>query len=154
MGRSTTRCQDWVVIGDRDGPDKSFLLFEIPASCSANAFEIKNLLNLPEQPSTELYIDGKLFTIGQNLHDFRSMLYTIRRAPPREWFYADAICIWQDGDEEQAYQVRVTKAIYSQCREVYSWLGKGEQQCEFLVLQVRDPLQGIRIRQQAFKYNG
>ncbi|RYN72156.1 hypothetical protein AA0117_g8868 [Alternaria alternata] len=77
-------------------------------------------------PSQDILIDGKLFTIRQNLFDF---LATAREKAASDAsaslgpFWVDALCIDQSDVLERNHQVRQMGTIYRNAAQVYVWLG-------------------------------
>jgi hypothetical protein len=78
------------------------------------------------QPSYPIMIDGKTFSIGQNLFDF---LATTRTKATSDVFtylgpyWIDALCINQSNVVERNHQVRQMGVIYSKAVRVDVWLG-------------------------------
>ncbi|CAN9179355.1 unnamed protein product [Alternaria sp. RS040] len=77
-------------------------------------------------PSQDVLIDGKVFTVRQNLFEF---LVTAREKAASDAcaslgpFWIDALCIDQSDVLERNHQVRQMGTIYKNAVEVYVWLG-------------------------------
>jgi len=81
-----------------------------------------------EDPKTskDIFLDGKLFTIRQNLYDFLHLAST-----EPEWshvmqkkYWIDALCINQSDGTERNHQVAQMGKIFASARLVHVWLGK------------------------------
>lgn len=71
----------------------------------------------------KIVINGCLFTVGSNLHDFLQEIHTWGEAGSPDALWIDAICIDQGCLEERGHQVQRMGAIYSKAQEVFVWLG-------------------------------
>jgi hypothetical protein len=76
------------------------------------------------EPCRTIMVNGKRFTVRQNLYDFLCEARTSIRPSPRWWI--DAICIDQQNGLERNHQVQQMGQIYSKANCVYIWLGKLE----------------------------
>ena len=82
-----------------------------------------------EEDMQEIFMNGKLFRIRKNLHEFfRAMRRTEKVRliddPMDEcYFWIDQICIDQSNVRERGHQVNMMAGIYSQAERVISWLG-------------------------------
>lgn len=81
-----------------------------------------------EDPNTSknILLDGNLFTIRQNLHDFLHLAST-----DPEWsrftqkkYWIDALCINQSNKRERNHQVAQMGEIFASARRVHIWLGR------------------------------
>ncbi|KAL6711131.1 hypothetical protein ACN47E_005662 [Coniothyrium glycines] len=75
----------------------------------------------PEQPCQTIMLNGKLFTVRQNLYDFLQNVRPMVNPGNRTWI--DAICIDQGNTTERNHQVQQMGEIFSGARCVYVWLG-------------------------------
>ncbi|KAF2029449.1 HET-domain-containing protein, partial [Setomelanomma holmii] len=76
-----------------------------------------------------ILLNGKLFFVGTNLHDFLEETFIWSRSPPNrsifdEALWIDSICINQESVEERGHQVQRMERIYARARLVLVWLGK------------------------------
>jgi hypothetical protein len=89
-------------------------------------------------PGEHILIDGKRFYVRQNLIDFlrsaRSTPYLMDR-----WIWIDALCIDQQDLRERQHQVQQMGDIFSQAKEVISWLGRDENIASLLRGQSSQP---------------
>ena len=69
-----------------------------------------------------IYIHGRSFTIGSNLH---AALTQLNQGGVRSWLWVDSICINQSDIEEKSLQVAQMRTIFSRADHVYIWLGAG-----------------------------
>ncbi|KAF2430628.1 hypothetical protein EJ08DRAFT_556286, partial [Tothia fuscella] len=74
----------------------------------------------PENPR-EIFMDGKLLTVGQNLYDF--LLRQVQAAGPSDWLWIDQLCIDQSNTSERNHQVKLMGERYRNAQEVLIWLG-------------------------------
>ncbi|KAF7556142.1 hypothetical protein G7Z17_g1653 [Cylindrodendrum hubeiense] len=77
--------------------------------------------------SAPVYIGGKPFVIGHNLH---AGLMQLRENRVQSWLWVDAICIAQSDNEEKTWQVALMRDIYSRANLVYLWLGPGSEETD------------------------
>lgn len=73
------------------------------------------------EPCQAIGVNGKRFTIRQNLFDFLENVRTITTPRNRSWI--DALCIDQAISAERNHQVQQMSLIYSRVRCVHIWLG-------------------------------
>jgi hypothetical protein len=76
--------------------------------------------------SKSILLDGNLFTVRQNLHDFLHLA-----SSEHEWsevtqrrYWIDALCINQSDGTERNHQVAQMGSIFASARHVHVWLGK------------------------------
>ncbi|KAJ4388436.1 hypothetical protein N0V85_007559 [Neurospora sp. IMI 360204] len=75
----------------------------------------------------EVEINGKGFSVGENLHAFLQMLHYHGFD---FWFWADAISIQQSDDEEKSWHVQRMCDVYKKAECVYSWLGPSSKETD------------------------
>jgi hypothetical protein len=89
-------------------------------------------------PGEYILIDGRRFYVRQNLLDFlrsaRSTSYLMDK-----WIWIDALCIDQQDLRERQHQVQQMGDIFSQAKEVISWLGRDENIASLLREQSSQP---------------
>jgi hypothetical protein len=78
----------------------------------------------PATPTHDILINGKSFTVRQNLYEFLLQMGR-QRHRGRAVFWIDAICINQDDDREKSHQVRRMNRMYERAKAVIYWLGSG-----------------------------
>lgn len=71
----------------------------------------------------KIYVNGCIFTIGQNLWHF---LDYIRKNVRNGYFWIDQICIQQNDSAERNHQVKMMGLIYEKASEVLVWPGLPE----------------------------
>lgn len=81
-----------------------------------------------ESTACPIFIDGQLFFVRQNLHNF---LRVVREKYPLRLFWIDAVCIDQSSIAERNHQVAQMGAIYTAAVHVIIWLGKSSNIAEF-----------------------
>ncbi|KAG6365950.1 hypothetical protein INS49_000126 [Diaporthe citri] len=74
-----------------------------------------------EEPRQEIELDGQLFMVRPNLHNF---LRRIRHDKSTCVIWIDAICIDQENPVEKGHQVAMMGDIYRSARDVQVWLGE------------------------------
>jgi hypothetical protein len=86
----------------------------------------------PPQPSQTIYVDGKAFTVRQNLFDFLDIFRNENINDSYLWI--DQISIDQGSIRERNHQVQLMSTIYTRCKFVIAWLGVSSQEVaeEFL----------------------
>ncbi|KAK3947132.1 heterokaryon incompatibility protein-domain-containing protein, partial [Pseudoneurospora amorphoporcata] len=75
----------------------------------------------------DIEINGKQFSVGENLHAFLQML---QHHDVESWLWADAICIQQSDDDEKSWHVQNMYDIFKNAELVYSWLGRGSKETD------------------------
>jgi hypothetical protein len=79
----------------------------------------------PPQPTQTIYLDGKAFTVRQNLYEF---LHTFRTQHSNDCLiWIDQISIDQGSIRERNHQVQLMSTIYTRCKFVIAWLGLSSQ---------------------------
>lgn len=73
-----------------------------------------------QNSSESIIVNGKRFTVRQNLFDF---LKLARKLRTEDWLWIDALCIDQDNIPERNHQVQQMAAIYQQARHVLVYPG-------------------------------
>lgn len=74
----------------------------------------------PPTPSRDIFVNGKPFTVRENLWNFLNQARKEEKNCP---FWIDAICIDQDSNPERTHQVSMMGKIYSEAQLVLVWLG-------------------------------
>ena len=95
----------------------------------------------PRLPVQEIEVNGKLFTVRQNLYDFlhtfRARLFKFSSSGQYEeeiqWLWIDQICIDQFLTEERNHQVQMMSEIYVKASYVYVWLGSSDHHTEMVM---------------------
>ncbi|KAF7869903.1 hypothetical protein EAF04_004687 [Stromatinia cepivora] len=87
----------------------------------------------PPHPTREICIDGRSFTIRENLWHFLNSIphrkvpwYDVEKGweyVKEGWLWIDQICIDQSAVEERNHQVKLMAKIYAKASEVLLWLG-------------------------------
>lgn len=90
------------------------------------------LLKGPPTPTYDILLDGKPFTVSQNLFEFLRMFQT-QGDKSNRLLWADQICIDQRDDDERGEQVMRMGEIYSAASQVIRWLGPADEQTETAV---------------------
>jgi hypothetical protein len=90
------------------------------ATIEANYCCLSYVWGQPE-PCENIVIDGKSFTVRENLFYFLFFARTIVEL--RACIWVDAICIDQDNNAERGHQVQQMGQIYSNAKCVYIWFG-------------------------------
>jgi hypothetical protein len=100
----------------------------------------------PADYTSEILIDGKWFTVGQNLRDFMETLRFkqaiqqeehTRHLPPAQFeqmacsLWIDAICIDQGNNNERNHQVQQMGQIFKNASLAIAWMGKNRQIAAF-----------------------
>jgi hypothetical protein len=75
----------------------------------------------PSTPSHYINLNGQLFQVRNNLHEFLETL--AKRNATGKWLWIDQICIDQSNINERNHQVPMMSRIYSRCKGVVIWLG-------------------------------
>lgn len=73
----------------------------------------------PPSPTREITIEGRSFTIRDNLWQFLNSAHNLDDA----WLWIDQICIDQETVKERNHQVSLMSTIYARADEVLIWLG-------------------------------
>jgi len=95
----------------------------------------------PPSPVQGIEVNGKLFTVRQNLYDFlhtfRARLFKFSGSGQYEeeiqWIWIDQICIDQSLTEERNHQVQMMSKIYVKASYVYVWLGSSDHHTEMVM---------------------
>jgi hypothetical protein len=77
----------------------------------------------PEHPKQTILINGRQFSIRQNLYDFL-LRYRKDYSENIHYLWIDQICISQAHEGERNHQVRLMAQIYSQSFSTIIWLGE------------------------------
>ncbi|KAG4025422.1 hypothetical protein MFRU_058g00070 [Monilinia fructicola] len=87
----------------------------------------------PPHPTRDIDIDGKIFTIRENLWHFLSSIPNSKipwydsskgwKYVKEGWLWIDQICIDQSAVEERNHQVNLMAKIYTKASSVLLWLG-------------------------------
>lgn len=75
------------------------------------------------EPASTITLNESTFKVGRNL---KAALLRLQDWDSRENYWIDALCIDQSNLKERGEQVQLMGEIYSQCKVVFIWLGKGE----------------------------
>ncbi|KAF1842170.1 uncharacterized protein K460DRAFT_292175, partial [Cucurbitaria berberidis CBS 394.84] len=76
-----------------------------------------------------ILMDGERFWVRKNLHCF---LRVARHKHRLHWLWIDALSIDQTNNTERTHQVQQMGRIFSEAKEVISWLGPNRRIAEFL----------------------
>jgi hypothetical protein len=97
--------------------------------------------------SKSILLDGKLFVVRQNLHDFLDLA-----SSEHEWsevtqrrYWIDALCINQSDGAERNHQVAQMGNIFASARNVHVWLGKTSDPCR-MSKQLAEPSSNLITR--------
>jgi hypothetical protein len=81
----------------------------------------------PEMQTCSIIIDGTLYDVTPNLHDF--LWFFVRHHRYKEsYLWIDSICINQSDSVDKSQQVDLMSTIYSGALETMVWLGKADAQ--------------------------
>ena len=79
-------------------------------------------------PTRSIVCDGVVFGVGENCH---SALWHLSKKLQGLVIWVDAICIDQeDVRKEKAWQLPLMGDIYSKAKQVYVWLGTGDEKSD------------------------
>ena len=97
-------------------------LFNYPLRLSkrTHLYEALSYVWGKEDDAKSISIDGRLFTVRDNLH--RALL-RLRNHSVERVLWVDAICINQEDDKEKEDQIQHIATIYNRANRVIVWLG-------------------------------
>ena len=84
----------------------------------------------PPVPLRAVLVNGSFHLVRQNCYDLLQACRT--KSGPPSILWVDALCINQGSKSEKNHQVAQMGNIYGQARMVYSWLGLGKPDVEWL----------------------
>jgi hypothetical protein len=90
---------------------------------------------VPERSLREIFIHGQPVKIRPTL---RAFLQTMAHDRPQMAVWADALCINQHDSEERNRQVSIMPHIFKLAREVYVWLGQGDDDTNYALDHLAD----------------
>ncbi|KPI36708.1 uncharacterized protein AB675_10105 [Cyphellophora attinorum] len=103
-------------------PDLQYDLISLPLTEAAeNGYEALSYVWGDDTLLHGILINGQLFHVRHNLHDFLHVANQLRWASA---FWIDAICIDQHNVNERNSQVRMMTDIYKSATTVRAWLGR------------------------------
>ncbi|KAJ9503196.1 hypothetical protein H2202_001350 [Exophiala xenobiotica] len=102
---------------------------------------------VPASALKEIFIQGESVWIRPTLCSF---LETMATCYPRMSMWIDAICINQGDVEERNHQISIMGEIYKTAREVYAWLGSGDDDTNYAIEHVENSNPQTRFDQAIF----
>jgi len=103
-----------------------------------------------EHPQKNILVDGKTFSIRENLHDFLRMTIEKRgkqrRQRPFPLYWIDQICINQSNTSERNHQVKLMADLYSQAELVTIWLGNAANDSDLAMKYLRGARAAMIVR--------
>lgn len=89
--------------------------------------------------------NGRDWSIRKKLWRFLKQYATPQAAAPSsEWFWIDAICIYQDDTRERTHQVKLMAAIYQAAAGVLAWLGPAYENSDIVMAKLPNTPLDIR----------
>jgi len=89
-------------------------------------------------PLFSIYINGKPFSVRQNLSAFLKTVGSDPEFCTDEWLWIDQVCIQQTNVGERNHQVQQMPEIYRSASEVIVWLGLGTVYSKYLLREVAE----------------
>jgi hypothetical protein len=113
-----------------------------PIECTMEVFDLDKALPFtalsytwgPPAPAHHILVDGKPFTIRENLFQFLQEFRTTEPDPDNgsdQWLWIDQIVIDQGNATERNQQVQMMSDIYHGAESVIVWLGIGDSRATF-----------------------
>ncbi|KAJ9658576.1 hypothetical protein H2198_003594 [Neophaeococcomyces mojaviensis] len=107
----------------------------IPLASVKHHYKALSYLWGPETPNYTIQLDGKPFTVRENLWRF---LHQAQVRFCNEPIFIDAICIDQKNIHERNKQVQLMGKIYTHADLVLSWLGEGDEDVDAALPLIKD----------------
>lgn len=147
LSPETGRCIRLLEVVDIDDGDgqKNHITCTLQSASLNETYAALSYMWGEECPFAAIEVNGRLFNIRQNLHDFLTQVrldqimrtlnpsHRYQRAGPK-LFWIDALCINQEDVPEKNQQVALMGKIFSKAVKVVAWLGKEDE----LVCQAMD----------------